>query len=249
MRRSMPPEWNRPIVLDAETSAALSRTQERMTQVPGEIRELSVNFAKRGWYVWLDMPFTFLYSLRAGLKQRHFEAVDAAMARYFKSEGRRIESCIIEAFPKRKTILSASFRAHRREDYALAVPVFLSQADGICAELIGVGFYSRKKGVPRTASAVARLMEDEFMSSILEPLRVAGALNAFEDERHQYPDVLNRHEVLHGKSIDYATALNSFRAFSLLAYLASVLPTAIEYKEYRDEEKASITSNETEKAS
>ena len=76
------------------------------------------------------------------------------------------------------------------------------------------------------------------MSSLLEPLRVAGALNAFEDERHQYPDVLNRHEVLHGKSVDYATPISSFRALSLLAYVGSALVTAKEYQACLDERDA-----------
>jgi hypothetical protein len=74
------------------------------------------------------------------------------------------------------------------------------------------------------------------MSCLLEPLRVAGALNAVENEHHHYPDILNRHEVLHGKSVDYATPLSSFRAFSLVAYVGSALVTAKGYQEFLDEE-------------
>jgi len=76
------------------------------------------------------------------------------------------------------------------------------------------------------------------MSGLLEPLRVTGPLNALEDERHDYPDVLNRHEVLHGKSMGYATPLSSFRAFSLLAYVGSALVTAKEYVEFLEEQRA-----------
>ena len=152
--------------------------------------------------------------------------------RYFKKEGRRIESTMRETFPNRGAILKSAFRADRRKDYALSVPVFLAQADGICSELLGVGFYSRRKGTPRTASAAARFRQTEIMSGLLEPLRVTGPLNALEDERHDYPDVLNRHEVLHGKSMGYATPLSSFRAFSLLAYVGSALVTAKEYVEF-----------------
>ena len=36
-------------------------------------------------------------------------------------------------------------------------------------------------------------------------------------------NVLNRHEVLHGESVDYGTEINSLKAISLLYYIASVL--------------------------
>jgi hypothetical protein len=235
MRLSFPPEWKQPIKLDAETSKDMVRIAERMRQVPAEMAELSVELAKRGWYLWMDMPFKFLYAVRRALREKRLDLVDEALIGYFKKENRRIESIILQDFPNRAAILKPAFRAHRKRGYALSVPVFLSQADGICAELLGVGFYSRKKGSPRTAVAAERFTGSDLTSSLLEPLRVSGALNAFENERHQYPDVLNRHEVLHGKAVDYATPVNGFRTFSLLAYVGSALVTAKEYQEFQDE--------------
>ena len=236
MRQSFPPELKRAIELDKQASKSLAKTQERMQQVPVQMAELSVQLAKRGWYLWMDMPFTFLYAVRRALNEKCFQIVDAVLIDYFKKENRRIASILLESFPNRAAILRSAFRAHRKKDYSLSVPGFLSQADGICSELVGVGLYSRRKGSPRTAPATERFTGSDLMSSLLEPLRVAGALNAFEDERHQYPDVLNRHEVLHGKSVDYATPVSSFRAFSLLAYVGSALVTAKEYQEFRDEQ-------------
>jgi hypothetical protein len=248
MRQSFPPEWKRLIELDKQTSKSFAKIQERMKQIPAEIAELSVQLAKRGWYLWMDMPFTFLYAIRRALNDKRFQIVDAVLMDYFKKENRRIESIMLESFPNRAAILKPAFRAHRKKDYSLSVPVFLSQADGICSELVGVGLYSRRKGSPQTASATERFTGSDFMSSLLEPLRVAGALNAFEDERHQYPDVLNRHEVLHGKSVDYATPVSSFRAFSLLAYVGSALVTAKEYQEFRDEQDNQDNQSSKEEA-
>src|SRR6266513_5786199 len=241
-QQSFPPEWKQPIELDKRTSESLAKIQERMKQVPGEMAELSVQLAKRGWYLWMDMPFTFLYAVRRALNEKRFQIVDAVLMAYFKKANRRIASLLLKSFPNRAAILKSAFRAHRKKDYSLSVPVFLSQADGICSELLGVGFYSRRKGSPRTASATQRFTGSHFMSSLLEPLRIAGALNAFEDERHQYPDVLNRHEVLHGKSVDYATPISSFRALSLLAYVGSALVTAKAYQACLDEQKESPSS-------
>lgn len=238
MRQSFPPEWKQPIELDQQALESLASLQGRMKQVPGEMAELSVQLAKRGWYLSMDMPFTFLYAVRRALTEKRFQVVDSALMDYFKRQWRRIESVLLDSFPDRAAILKSACRAHRKKNYSLSVPVFLAQADGICSELVGVGFYSRRKGSPRTASAMERFGRSSLALSLLEPLRVAGALNAFEDERHQYPDVLNRHEVLHGKSVDYATSISSFRAFSLLAYVGSTLVTAKEYEEYCDEQES-----------
>ena len=184
----------------------------------------------------MDMPFPLLYAIRRSLNEKRFQSVDVALMDYFKKESRQIEAIMLETFPNRAAILKPAFRAHRKKEYSLSVPVFLSQADGICSELL-VRFYSRRKGSPRTASATQRFTGSHFVIS-------AGAtpgrwsVNAFEDERHQYPDVLNRHEVLHGKSVDYATPISSFRALSLLAYVGSALVTAKEYQACLDERDA-----------
>jgi len=238
IRRSLPPESHVPIELDDNTKKAMSNIREQMQRMPAEIAKLSIGLAKRGWYLWMDTPFTLARTATALLNGCHFEKLDDLFMTYLTHERRRIEVAILDSVPSRRNVLCPAFRAHRKKQYALSVPVFLSQADGICSELLGVGFYSRSRGTPKTASVAIRFTGSQFVSSMIEPLRVAGALNAFEDERHQFPDILNRHEVLHGKSVTYDTAVNSFRALSLLAYLATTVLTAKEYQEFCDERAA-----------
>ena len=208
---------------------------ERHERITREMLEVSTALAKRGWYTNMDMPFQFLFSLNRLLKANKSRGVDKMMVTYLQQTFEEVENGILSAFPLRAQILSAAFRAHSKKAYTLSVPVFLAQADGICSELLGVGVYSRKKGVPHTASTVEQFKHDKLLFALLEPLRVAGALNAYEDEKHEYPDILNRHEVLHGKSLDYATELNSFRAISLLSYLCSVVQGAFWLEEVSKE--------------
>jgi hypothetical protein len=195
------------------------------------LRELSTELAKRGWYANMDMPIKFFNTLRQLLKANNLKGVDNMMMAYFQHHLEPVENEIMSAFPLRAQILSAAFRAHTQKTYTLSVPVFLIQADGICSELLGVGIYARTKRVPQTASAIKQFEDDELMSSLLEPLKIAGALNAYADEKHQYPDIFNRHEILHGKSLNYANELNSFRAISLLSYLCSTVSGAFLFKE------------------
>jgi hypothetical protein len=224
-----------PMTFPPDLLKQFEKVAERFTKAPEEMKELSTELAKRGWYTNLDMPIKFLYTLRSYLREKRAKDIDKMMIAYIRIHFEPIENEIMSVVPPRAEVLSAAFRAHMQKAYTLSVPVFLAQADGICSELLGVGLYSRTKGIPKTAPTVEQFKHDEFISAFLEPLRVAGALNAYEDEKHQYPDILNRHEVLHGKSLNYATELNSFRAISLLSYLCSVVKGAFWFEEISKE--------------
>lgn len=232
-----------PISLAPEIQKQSERLAERLEKVPAEMRELSTELAKRGWYINMDMPFKFLYTVRPLIKAAKVKEVDKIMVSYLQHHLEPVENEIMSVFPLRAQILSAAFRAHVQKTYTLSVPVFLAQADGVCSELLGVGVYSRKNRIPKTASAVEQFKHDDFLSSILEPLRVSGALAASEDERHQYRYILNRHEVLHGKSLNYATELNSFRSISLLSYLCSVVQGAFDLEKAVKEQKQQTGSS------
>jgi len=66
----------------------------------------------------------------------------------------------------------------------------------------------------------------------LRPISLELPINASEKARERiaaergWPawNELNRHQVLHGESVDYGTRLNSLKAISLLNYLVSFLP-------------------------
>jgi hypothetical protein len=48
-------------------------------------------------------------------------------------------------------------------------------------------------------------------------------ISANQQERKIYPEVLNRHEILHGVDVAYPSKRNSLKAISLLAYLVTMV--------------------------
>ncbi len=76
--------------------------------------------------------------------------------------------------------------------------------------------------MPKTGSHVQSI-ESELISSLFYPLTIPLPISASEYERATLPEVLNRHAVLHGESLDYGTEANSLKAISLLYYIGSVL--------------------------
>lgn len=150
-------------------------------------------------------------------------------------EGRldAIEDALVAELPRREKILRQAFAAHRRGDYELSVPVLLIQADGACVDLTDHHFFqkSRNSQLPEVAAHIAAT-QDAGSAMFLRPISLELPINASEKARERiaaergWPawNELNRHQVLHGESVDYGTRLNSLKAISLLNYLVSFLP-------------------------
>ena len=193
---------------------------------PESTRKVSFILGKYGWYVSWNMELVATYELAELLIGKDFEKVDLWMADYYTNQLDNIQKDLLYKFPSRAKILDRAFGAHTRAEYELSIPVFLSQADGICQEIIGIQLYCKKNGKPETAKFVEQLVSDSLMIALLEPMRNPMPISANSIERKQYSDsfnFLNRHAILHGESIDYGTKINSLKAISLISYIGTVL--------------------------
>jgi hypothetical protein len=182
--------------------------------------------SERGWLADLDFPIQMLNAVNVLYKKKDFTAIDDGMAAYTERTVSDVVARHCEQdWPHRWPILKPALKAHKKKQYALCIPVFLAQADGMCQEIFGVKLYGRSKnGIPHTALKVAALQPDKATATLLEPLLVASSFNAYDEEAKLKPAVVNRHEVLHGVSVTYATKTNSLRAISLLYYVAFTVP-------------------------
>jgi hypothetical protein len=137
-----------------------------------------------------------------------------------------------QLFPNRAFAIEPAAKAHLNGDYALSIPVFLSQAEGIVRELTNTELFSKTSkrftNVADYASSkhaeVTNLTQwmdyadAAFWSQFKDPLPIA--LN--QTDRGDGFSGLNRNLVLHGIDLAYNTQLNSLKAFSLLSYSASL---------------------------
>ncbi len=99
------------------------------------------------------------------------------------------------------------------------------QADGICAELVknkSLFRISHKK--PAIASHIEEAFEqDSFERAIFIVLESVTAINMSEPDRPKDRKILNRHQIIHGESLDYGTKTNSLKAISFINYVAQSL--------------------------
>jgi hypothetical protein len=124
-------------------------------------------------------------------------------------------------YPLRADIICDAFNAHKRGEYSLSVPVFLIQAEGICMDITKYPLYKKRNKIPFIAEYVQKIPEPA--SIFLYPFTQLLPTTVSEKDRGLNFKGLNRHQVLHGESVDYGTEKNSYKAISLLTYIANIL--------------------------
>ena len=205
-------------VLVAE-QAARARSQRLVKQKLE--KEVSERLSSLGWYVSPHMPYATLEPLMHSMNEDPEGAV-AKIAVYFGSQLDAIEQELVKLRPKRKKLLQDAFEAHRDRKYNLSIPVFLSQADGIWWDQYSQNLFN-KRGRDSGHEKLRSSPKSYLFSGFLYPLSITTPLWMSEGERDEPFNELNRHQVLHGKSVDYGTEENSLKAISLLNYLCFVL--------------------------
>lgn len=197
-------------------SPAFENLQRSFKELPPRTQEALLLLGRHGWYLDLNMPIPSLWDLKMALEEGKVQKVEDALIQYFENHLDDIETSIVKIFPSRKQIIQAAFKAHRRQEYELSIPVFLSQTDGICKEVVGEYFFIKQNKKPRTALYIEQIAADTFRAALLSPLAQTLPISASEKERDVDFGELNRHMVLHGDSLDYGTRRNSIKAISLI---------------------------------
>lgn len=214
--------------LQAHMSPALEQLQRIFRELPPRIQDALLLLGEHGWYLDLEMPMPWLWEVMEALVNGKVEHVEEALVEYFEGRLEEIEKSVAERFPRRAHLIGAALNAHRRQQYELSIPVLLAQADGICMDAAHQYLFMKRDKRPRIAIYVDQIATDTYRAALLSPLAQTLPINASEHERPTGFDLLNRHTVLHGESLDYGSKPNGLKAISLLNYVTHVLEAEIE---------------------
>ncbi|BDS05763.1 hypothetical protein NT6N_08030 [Oceaniferula spumae] len=205
----------------AKIAAGIKRINETL---PENVREL----ARHGWFIsWWHTPLPALIPVADLFRSGNEKEGNAQLCHHFTEIYGEITKDLLERYPRRAPILQSAFDAHESGSFALSVPVFLAQADGIAREMLGVSVYTRRGNVRKTMQeAIERIdprgIDEPILRLILEDL----PLTASDNSPDFRADSLNRHAILHGNDLDYPSSLNSLKAISWLQYAAQFEETA-----------------------
>jgi len=206
-------------------SPALKDFFENFRLLPEHTQVALLTLGNHGWFFDLEMPLPFLWELENALNEGDINEAEAALIDYFRENLETIENRFATKFPHRAKIINSAFSAHKRGEYELSIPIFLAQTDGICYEVVNQHLFMRVRGEkkPSTAIYVDSIASDTFRHALLSPLSQPLPISASKNERDETFNELNRHQVMHGESLDYGTEVNGLKSISLLNYVAQVL--------------------------
>ncbi|WP_319558243.1 hypothetical protein [Thiomicrorhabdus sp.] len=210
-------------------SPAFEELQRSFKELPPKIQEALLLLAQHGWYLDFNMPLPSLWEIKKAISSGEVEEVEEALVEYFESQLDEVEKSFGAKFPHRSHIISSAIKAHRNGEYFLSIPVFLAQTDGICKEVVDQYLFMKKDRKPRTAIYVEQVAADTYKAALLSPLAASTPISASEHEREEGFNLLNRHMVLHGESLDYGSKVNSLKAISLINYVSQALETDADY--------------------
>jgi len=178
--------------------------------------------ANHGWFINMHMtPGETNYAGEL-LKKGHFRKADNFMVEMITNYQHLVKRDLFERHPKRSKILKAAFRNHQQKDYISSIPIFLAQADGICFDYTNLRIYRSQKGKPEIRQAIKKMNQSSFRAVLLQPLLEQTLITASENRLNEFRGNLNRHEILHGVSVDYPSRINSCKAISWIAYISEL---------------------------
>ena len=204
-----------------EVASEISKKSESIELRLGELgkqqQECLETLSGHGWFLSPDTPVEQLQVFADSFGENDGSGKKDAISSHFRKRIDSIESELSTSYPHRSQILHDAFEAHRAGKYTLSVPVFLSQADGIWRDQFHKNFFQKRKR-KSTLQDCKNDPQLQYVATMLTLLEQSNnnPLWANESERDDLFDALNRHQVLHGESVDYATEQNSFKAISLL---------------------------------
>lgn len=188
-----------------------------------------VVMAESGWYPNL---YTFYYE-----PEEEVESLDKLMFLHLEGSWNEITESILSGYPDRRNILETAFKLHQEGNYVASIPLFYSQADGICCEQLKSFLFTNNKVKEKLDVLVeSELIEANLLTGIfLEPFKTKnhhnqGISRSGPSHKKKAP---NRNGILHGhrKHLDYGTKTNSLKCFSLLAFVVFVMNDLIKAEE------------------
>lgn len=218
-----------------ETMVRLKEANEKRAEKYPQLSRNLEEIARQGWFISPHMDFSSYEQLAFSLdglpeSDGRWEALDTAFSNcYSENIGYLLEK-ITELYPVRDFAIRPAVAAHLRGEYALSVPVFFSQAEGILRDRTSRELFTKKDGHISDYAAAQRVSAEDisdwfghFDDAIWAPLcgELPIAWSAKQRERADYQG-LNRNTTLHGIDLNYATEINSLKAFSLLSYVAGL---------------------------
>ncbi len=237
---------------------ALEPIRRLMRDFPDDAKFVQQHLADRGWYLpGGELSIGAFSQLRRMIDDAEYAEIESVVEDHAKSRIQSLLDRLKADYPRRFPILRDALDAHSAGKYTLSIPAILAQADGLCHDLFEVSLFGKKEGRPRTKRALDQKLGkytvlnqvwplEQINNALLNPLREESSLiaNTQDVQSRRHADSaygpLNRHGVLHGLDVDYASEANSLRAILLVDYILEARQILLKHEERVGELKRTV---------
>jgi uncharacterized membrane-anchored protein YhcB (DUF1043 family) len=226
--------------------------QEVIKKIPEDLKKIQKYLAEKSWYISLDLPIDLSRKIADLIVEGKDNEVEKAMQDYARLRVANVKEKVIKLYPQRRKILEDAFLAHQKKLYSLSIPTFLIQVEGISKEILGVSLYAKKNNIPKTKNKLVERINkmkignividlDSYTDILFEYFRSPTGININTEKQKNVKkkrdncsvEYLNRHSVLHGENLNYATEVNSLRAILIFDFLICVQESFIELEKQK----------------
>jgi len=211
-----------------EYADRIIRIRESIDQFNRNLPGYLVTIANYGWYLDLQTNADLSVKLASYISNNEIEKVGGYLVDYYVNNFDVIIKKLSNNHPKRSKLFDEIKLAFDNEYFNLAIPLILSQIDGVCYDYTKKLFFIKNKEneknpyLPKVSNDLI-VLNGEFFKAFLAPFFNNAPIFAREDDLELFPTAFNRHRVLHGKDTEYGTKMNCLKAISLLSYCDDVL--------------------------
>lgn len=203
--------------------------QKALDELDESVERVQSYLVGRGWYLPIGLfSLGRVHKISRLVKEGEDETIEAFVRNYArKHEMPVVREAVPELFPRREEIVRQALEAHENEQYALTVPLLLSQAEGMFFAALEGHFYDEDER-EETRREIKNDPDMAYAILTMDHLFQPGPLHEDYDgnprevaRRRDFS--FNRHLILHGHSTDYHTEANSLRAIALVALTCRVV--------------------------
>lgn len=221
--------------------ANMADSLKKLTEFTQHQKKLMAEMSKYGWF---PSTVTFLNKIEEN------ESFDSFMERCIVGELDDLEDLLYSNHPQRKIIIQEAFKLFKEERYIAAIPLFISQIDGLGEDRNLTPFFSddpkvdfksvrdeskkiRAAKLPKLLKhALDNKIEDinpktfEFYREVIENAATSFILDRTPKvDISQKMKILNRNGIMHGHKdfLSYGTRTNALKVISLLLFVDHIL--------------------------
>jgi len=198
--------------------------QERQKQIEaffGTLSKIAKQLCAYDWMFINELNHVDLIDIQKLLDKKDSQLIDFFFEKHFETNIELLKNRLIDSNTKRINILNEIFKGIELKLFSLVIPSIISQIEGITEEKTGRRFFSTQNNQTKLKQFADSKNIMYFDKLLTHPIDTIWEYSRKQNPNN--PSRINRHDIIHGTSIDYGTKMNCYKYLSVLLFVSENL--------------------------